>query len=269
MLGIVAGTGTLISNLIKDCDRQQRPYIIIAFDGQTDPELIQDRPHAWTKLGQVKHTLELLNEYKVTEIVMAGHFKRPSWSELKPDLKGMAWMSKIVGHTLGDDGLLKRMIRLIEAEGFKVISPENILGESLFIADGALTPLQPDAQALADIKQGCTILNHLAAMDVGQAIVIQQELILGIEAIEGTQELIQRCGQYKRPGPKPTLIKLCKPHQETRVDRPTVGLSTMKALAEHGYGGMALQAHGVIVLDQPQISAMANEYGMFIYGVKV
>ena len=267
MLGIIAGKGNLIANLIAECDRQNKPYFILAFEGQTDSSLLINRFHAWTTLGKIGHGLALLHQHHITEIVMAGHFKRPAWSELSLDSTGMRWLGQLMGRSLGDDGLLKRIIKLLEADGFKVVSPESILGTTLFIPEGNLGNYAPNQDLWRDIHLGYKVLRHLSDLDIGQAIVVQQELILGIEAIEGTQELLHRCQNYRREGSQPVLVKLSKKQQETRVDRPTVGLETLESLINMAYAGMAVEANCVIMLDQQHVIAKANEHHIFITGI--
>jgi DUF1009 family protein len=267
-LGIVAGTGNLIHQLIEVCETQGRSFFILAFEDQTDPTLVANRPHAWVKLAKVGHNLDILRQAGVTQIVMAGRFRRPSWRELlQPDFTGAKWLATLSGQVLGDDGALRIIIHLLEQEGFSVVSPESIIGNKLFISQGVISKIHPSETAWQDIERGRQILDHLSSLDIGQAIVIQQGLTLGIEAIEGTDELIKRCGQYSRPGPGPVLIKMCKQDQETRIDRATVGCQTIERLIASGFSGMAVGANSVIVLEQRNVIARANSAGLFVVGI--
>jgi hypothetical protein len=266
-LGIIAGTGNLIHQLIEACERQQRPFFILAFEGQTDPTLLHGRPHGWTTLGKVGHSLQLLRTAQVTQIVMAGHFNRPSWHELNPDLIGAKWLSTLMRKAFGDDSVLRQIIRLLEQEGFTIISPESIISTTLFIPKGVAGQVHPSELAWQDILRGQDILNNLSALDIGQSIVIQQGLTLGVEAIEGTDALIKRCSHYKRPGPPPVLVKMCKQNQETRVDRATVGIDTLNNLIKYGFSGLAIEADSVLVLDQPLLIHQADQAGLFVVGI--
>ena len=107
------------------------------------------------------------------------------------------------------------------------------------------------------------------AIDVGQSVVVQQGLVLGIEAVEGTDALLKRCGPLRRAGPGGVLVKLKKPGQERRADLPTIGPQTLRAAAEAGLRGVAIEAGGALVLDREAVVAAADEAGLFVIGVAV
>jgi len=108
----------------------------------------------------------------------------------------------------------------------------------------------------------------MGALDIGQAVVIQQGLVLGIEAIEGTDELIRRCAVLRREGPGGVLVKVEKPGQERRADRPTIGPRTIVLAAEAGLLGIAVEADTTIVLDRDEVIRAADRAGLFVVGVR-
>ncbi|AIL13410.1 hypothetical protein IM40_07725 [Candidatus Paracaedimonas acanthamoebae] len=267
-LGIIAGAGQLPRKIIEVCVQQGRQFSIIAFENQTDPQLIENLPHIWCRLGQTKKALDYLKQQGVQEIVMVGPIKRPSWSELKPDAFTATWLAKHLHKILGDDSLLRAIIHLIECEGFTVVSAENIIGNSLLAPHGVLGKHRPDSQDQQDISLGLKIATILGSCDVGQAVMIQQGLVLGVEAIEGTEALLKRCASLKRAGSGGVLVKITKPQQEVRVDRPTVGLETLKRIQEGGFRGLAVEAFGVIMLNKEEMIQFADEHQLFLIGVE-
>lgn len=264
-IGILAGQGALPDQVIRACETQKRDFFILAFKGQTDPALVEGRDHAWVGLGKIGKALECLRAAKVEALVLAGHLRRPAWSELRPDLTGARWLAQAAGRALGDDSLLRAIIGNLEREGFSVISPDTVAGDALLMSPGVLAGPKPDKVAREDIRRGVEVIGLLE--DVGQSVIVQQGLVLGIEAIEGTDALIERCGGYKRSGPGGVLVKLLKPGQETRVDRPTIGLETFKAAAASGLRGIAAEAGGVIFLQKEECIAFANKTGLFLAGI--
>ena len=100
---------------------------------------------------------------------------------------------------------------------------------------------------------------------VGQAVVVQSGLVLGVEAVEGTDELIRRTAGLRREGPPPVLIKAPKPQQDRRLDLPTVGATTVRALVEHGFAGLAIEAGGVMLMERDEVMQEIEESGMFLY----
>ena len=127
---------------------------------------------------------------------------------------------------------------------------------------------RPDAQALADIEHGQRLARALGALDIGQAVVVQQGLVLGVEAIEGTDALLRRCAALRREGPGGVLVKVEKPGQEQRADRPTIGPQTVALAAEAGLRGIAVEAGATIVLDRDEVVAAADRAGLFVLGIR-
>jgi DUF1009 family protein len=268
VLGIIAGEGDLPRQVIKACNSKNHSFFVLAFEGQTDFETIKGENHAWAKLGDVGRAIDLLKAAGVRDLVLAGKFHRPSLLDLKPDLKGAQWLSRLVNKTLGDDGLLRGVIAELESEGFNIIGIDDIIGEQILSTQGVCTAHHPSKDALADISRGVEVLNALSNVDVGQAVVIQQGIVLGLEAIEGTDGLIKRTHLYQRKGPTPILIKFSKIGQDRRVDLPTIGPITVTKAAKAGFQGIAFEAEGVILLNQENMIKFADDAGLFLIGVK-
>ncbi len=98
---------------------------------------------------------------------------------------------------------------------------------------------------------------------------VQQGIVLGVEAIEGTDALIARCFELRREGTGGVLIKLKKPGQERRVDLPTIGVRTVAAAAAASLRGIAVEAGGSLIVDPSAVAAIADETGLFILGIEV
>ncbi|MGH6948843.1 MAG: LpxI family protein [Kiloniellales bacterium] len=266
-LGILAGRGPLPRRLAELCRAEGRPVFLLAFDGQTDAETLADFEHAWIRLGAVGRGFELLRAAGVEELVMAGAMRRPALSELKPDLAGAAFIAKAGISALGDDGLLKAIVRRLEEEGFRVRGVDELIG-GLLAPAGVWGRHSPDQQARADIERGLAVVRALGAVDVGQAAVVQQGLVLGVEAVEGTDVLLQRCAQLRRDGPGGVLVKISKPGQERRVDLPTIGLATIEGAAAAGLRGIAVEAGGTLVLERAAAVAAADDVELFLVGLE-
>src|SRR5579885_1523358 len=134
--------------------------------------------------------------------------------------------------------------------------------------EGALGRVEPDAEAAADIAHGLRIARALGALDIGQAVVVQQGLVLGVEAIEGTDALIARCAGLRRDGPGGVLVKAAKPGQERRIDLPAIGARTVAAAAAAGLRGIAAEAGGALLLDRDEVVRRADAAGLFVVGVR-
>ncbi|MDH3704008.1 MAG: UDP-2,3-diacylglucosamine diphosphatase LpxI [Alphaproteobacteria bacterium] len=265
-LGIIAGGGELPRMLIEACRSSGREFFVFALKNHADSPVIEEVPHAWLRLGAAGEALRLANEYGIEEIVMGGRVKRPSLAGLRPDWRAFKFVFRVMGKALGDDGLLRCVIDEIESEGLKVVAPDSILTD-LKPEKGPLGRHGPDQSAERDIDRGVAVLNALSSADVGQAVVVQDGLVLGIEAIEGTDALLQRCGELRRDGDGGVLIKLQKRNQEERVDLPTIGPETVRRAAAAGLRGIAVQADGSLVLNREETVRLADESGLFVIAI--
>ncbi|MEO5335562.1 MAG: UDP-2,3-diacylglucosamine diphosphatase LpxI [Magnetospirillum sp. WYHS-4] len=268
-LGILAGGGDLPARLIDACRRSGRPYYVIAFEGQCDPASVAGAPHAWVRLGAAGTTLKLLRDAGVAELVMAGGIRRPSLAALRPDAWAAKFLLKSGAMALGDDGLLKALIRELEqAEGFSLVGVESLLPSSM-AGEGVLGSLRPDDAALADVARGVTVAKGLGALDVGQGAVVQQGLVLAVEAAEGTDAMLERAGTLRREGPGGVLVKVKKPNQEGRADLPTIGVATVRKAHGAGLRGIAVEAGGALIVDGEAVARAADAAGLFLLGVRV
>jgi DUF1009 family protein len=264
-LGIVAGSGMLPQRLISFCQKYNRPYFVLALEHQAEDHMAQNTPHAWVRLGEVGKALEILKTEGVQEIVMAGGIRRPSWSDLRPDFLGSKWLARIGMKAFGDDGILSGIIQELEKEGFSVIGADSLL-EDLKTPFGSLGIVMPTPEDINDIKRGFEVLMALGSQDVGQAVVVEQGIVIGIEAIEGTAGLLNRCGPLKREKKAGVLIKASKPFQEQRVDLPAIGSDTIQQAYDCGLNGIAIEAERSCILHQTLVIEMANKLGIFVYG---
>jgi DUF1009 family protein len=266
-LGIIAGGGSLPCKIIEQCLLEQREYFILALAGHADPEYLKSHPHQFIQLGNIGTALELLRTYKVKEVLMAGHVKRPSFSSLKLDYMGVKLLARITKNKLlGDDHVLKVIAKFLEEHGFKVIGPDDVL-KKLLSPGGILGTISPLPQDLLDIELGIKYLAQIGQFDIGQAVIVQNLRILGVEAAEGTDELIKRCGQLHGKTPGGVLVKLKKPEQDVRIDLPTIGTRTIQLAHKAVLSGIAISAHGTIILEFEQVLAEANKLGLFVSGI--
>ena len=266
-LGIIAGGGVLPQILIKHCQQTQREYFVLAIENNADKSIFSDDiPHKWIRIGQAGSGFKLMHEQNIEEIVMIGTIHRPSFSDLVPDLRTAAFFARIGLKSIGDDGILRALVKEIESENMRVVGIHEVLPD-LLVKEGCLTKVKPDKQALADIARGVEVGLTLGRLDVGQSVVVQQGLVLGVEGIEGTDKLIERCGTYQRQGDGGVLIKLRKPQQDMRIDLPTIGTTTIENLHRAGMRGIAIHAGNALIVDEAEVIKAANQYKMFIIGI--
>ncbi|MGD1880051.1 MAG: LpxI family protein [Kiloniellaceae bacterium] len=266
-LGIVAGGGSLPRRLVELCRDTGRGAFVIAIEGHTEPATVDGADHLWVRMGQSEKAVRALKNAGVRELVMVGAVKRPSMTELRPDRMTMKFFAKIGFSALGDDGLLGAVVKALEGEGFILRGVDEFFSD-LLAQEGCFGRVEADEAAWRDIRRGIQVVRAMGAADVGQATVIQDGLVLGVEAVEGTDALLARCGPLRREGPGGVLVKLSKPGQERRADLPTIGVATLQGAAAAGLRGIAVEAGATLVVDAPAVVAAADRAGLFLIGIR-
>lgn len=267
-LGIIAGGGFLPKQLMDHCRQEGRPFVLVCLKDFALPEIVGSEPCLWIRLGEAGKAVSFFKQNNVHEIVMIGPVKRPSLFHLYPDWWTAKFLAKIGFKAFGDDHLLTSVIKYIETEGFKIIGIHEVMGDIL-ADEGVFGKIQPDKQAWDDIEHGIKIARGLGALDVGQSVIVQQGIVLGVEAVEGTDALIKRCKALARSGAGGVLVKTKKPQQEQRADLPTIGVQTVVNAFESGLRGIAVQAGHTLIADRNAVVAKADELGIFIVGVRI
>lgn len=272
-LGLIAGGGTMPLRLADAATKAGRPVICILVEGFAAPADYARFPHEVVPLGRIGRMLDVLRAHGARDLVMAGRVARPSLLSFRFDAEGMRLVAKLGRRAIfgGDDGLLSAVLRVLREEGFRPLGPQDLLGE-LLVPEGVLTSRAPDAEQRADIARGIAVARALGAADVGQGCVVQQGLVLGVEAIEGTDALLARCAGLRRDGAGGVLVKLVKPQQEIRADLPTIGPETVRGAATAGLAGIAIEARsghaGTLVVDRAETVAAAEAAGLFLIAIR-
>lgn len=267
-LGIIAGGGALPRRLIDACRRSGRDFFVLALRGQAEQVTLQNAPHRWVGLGAVDEAVKILKSEGVKTVVLAGSVRRPSLFEMKPDLRALQVFVKLGMSAFGDDTLLRAVTQELEKDGFSLVGAHEI-DPGLLTPEGVLTKKKaPTPAHQADIDYGIRAARALGALDIGQAVVVQQGIVLGVEAVEGTDELLQRCRMLRKKGRGGVLVKLAKPQQDKRLDLPAAGVMTVAKAYEAGLEGIALEAGASLLLDPDSVSAAADRMGLFIVGVR-
>lgn len=266
-LGIIAGSGPLPAQVARTAEAAGRRVFIIGLEGHAEPERLAPFPHAFLRMGAAVRIIALLKEQGCSDLVLVGPVKRPSFRDLRPDAEGLKLLARIGRAAfMGDDGLLKAVIRVLGEEGFRVRGAHEILG-GLIGRSGLLTRTAPDDQAKADIARGVAVCRALGLADVGQGCVVQAGVVLAVEAAEGTDAMLSRCAGLAWPGPGGVLVKLVKPGQDRRADLPTIGEQTVRGALAAGLRGIAFEGGGTLIVEQRRTVAAADEAGIFLLGL--
>jgi UDP-2,3-diacylglucosamine hydrolase len=194
VLGVIAGGGPLPGRVAAAAAASGRAVFIVGLEGFADRSVIGAWPHAFARIGAAGRILGQLRAHACKDLVLIGPIRRPSFFDLRPDADGAKIMARIGRAAFaGDDGLLSAVIRVLGEEGFRVLGAPDILKAALG-PRGLLTRAKPDATALADIERGIAVTRALGSVDVGQACVVRAGVVIAVEAVEGTDAMLSRCG---------------------------------------------------------------------------
>jgi hypothetical protein len=265
-LGIIAGGGAMPLRVAAAARAAGREVFLLGLEGFAQPALFAAYPHAMARIGAAGRILELLRAHGVRDLVLIGTVRRPGFFDLRPDAEGAKILARVGRAAFaGDDGLLRAVVRVLGEMGFNVIGAQDVFREVLAPA-GLLTRVGPDAGAQADIARGVAVVRLLGQADIGQGCVVQHGLVLAVEAIEGTDAMLGRCGALRREGPGGVLVKLVKPGQDRRADLPTIGAETVRQAVAAGLRGIAFEAGGTLLAEREAAIALADSAGIFLLG---
>ena len=268
-VGIIAGGGDAPKSIITRLKEQNINYFVIAIKDNADPELLKDSNHEWMHLGELKKAFRALKQHNVSHISFIGSIKRPSISSLKLDSEAALVIIKLglIKFTGGDNKLLSTVLNLFESKGFQILPPE-IISPELVTPKGILGKIKPSKSDIKDIERGMKILDTLGELDVGQAIVVEKEYVLGIEAAEGTNNLIIRCKSLKREKSIcGVVVKTNKTGQDRRIDLPAIGVNTIDEIKNSGFKGIAIKSQESIIIDIKNVIKKADKNNIFIVGI--
>ena len=262
VIAVIAGSGNLPHRIISKLQELQAQFIVVSIAGFGSPEYPQ------FELGEVGKILEHIKAHAVTDVIFCGAVTRPSIFSLKLDEIGKKWLRKLgIRAFLGDDALLKGIRMLLSNEGLNILKPQEIL-TTLLTPEGIFANVKPSESDIKDIARGVFVLQAMAKADVGQTVVVQEGVVLAIEAKEGTAEMLHRVSQLKLTSSKGgVMVKTAKINQDEAVDFPTVGTRTIIEANIANIAGIALGAHKTQIIDFAETIELANKKGIFVMGI--
>ncbi len=254
-IGIIAGGGQFPLLAAEAARKRGLIVTAVAFEGEADPAITGMAHHTeWIGLGQLGKLIKAFKKRNVSKALMAGTIsKGKMFSNIKPDLKGLAFISKFA--IFHDDSILRALARELLDEGIEIVSSTIYLPE-LLAPERCFTKRKPSDEEDRDIQIGWRIAKELGRLDIGQCVVIRNRTVLALEAIDGTNATILRGG--KLAGEKAVVVKVSKPDQDLRFDVPSVGLKTIEAMVEVKARALAIEAGKTLVFDHEKMVDLAD-----------
>ena len=275
-LGLIAGNGRFPFLVLEEALKRDIHVIVAAIREETAPEIEDFAAKStvsvhWLRLGQLGKLIRLFKDSGVKKAIMAGQvrhvqiFSRQGSDSAKrrfilPDLKMMRLFMSLPHRNT--QSLIGGIMGTLEDEGIEFIE-STVLLEALLAEPGVLTRRKPRREESKDIEYGRPVAREIARLDLGQTIVVKDQAVVAVEAMEGTDETIRRASHLVKGG-RLTVIKVSRPHQDMRFDVPVVGLDTVLVLKECNVSALAIDAGKTLVLDREQFLLEANRLKMAI-----
>jgi DUF1009 family protein len=262
-IGIIAGGGKLPiiigDNLIK------RKYNIFFFviEEFFNTNQYKDFDVTIINLNSAKKIIHSLKSRNIDSIIMVGNINRPSLTDLSFDYETLKLAKNLLLNKTGDNGLLVSLRKYFNDNGFSYFDWKNHCPE-LFAKKDLLTQIKPSTKAQENLKKALSVFRSFGEIDVGQSMIIQNQIVLGLEAAEGTDNLMIRCNDYKKSGDKGILVKFSKYNQSNILDIPTIGEKTVKLLKDCDYEGVYLEKNSCLIIDKKKTIDLANQNKVFI-----
>ena len=262
-IGIIAGGGTLPIAIEENLIEKNFNVIIFVIEDFYNPKIYTKFNSKIINLHSAKKIIKLLKSNDITDIIMVGKIIRPSITDLNLDIQTLKLAKNLLLNKTGDNDLLVSIKKFFLENGFRYFNWKAYCPE-LFANDIYLTKSKPTKLAQKNLEKALTIFKSFGKLDIGQSLIIQNQIVIGLEAIEGTDNLIIRCKNLKRSGDKGILVKFSKYNQSNILDIPTIGKQTIKLLKENDYEGVYIEKNNCLILDKKNTINLANENKIFI-----
>jgi UDP-2,3-diacylglucosamine hydrolase len=281
-LGLIAGNGPLPGQVLLEASRRGIEVTVAAIkeEAETDLEMraADCRPPAafhWMGVGQLGRLLKVFRSARVERALMVGQvrhvriFAPGSRSPLRqlqhlPDLRMVRLLASLDRRNTAS--LIEAVIRTLEAEGIHFLNSTAFLRD-LLADSGVMTRRSPSRDEEKDMRFGFPIAREIARLDLGQTIVVKDQAVVAVEAMEGTDETIRRAARLVK-GERLTVVKVSRPGQDMRFDVPVVGPRSLDVFGECAVSALAVDAGRTLLIDKPDFLRRADGMGIAVVGLE-
>jgi DUF1009 family protein len=270
-IGLIAGEGVFPILVARGARAAGRRVVCAAFSGHAWPQLNDECDQIkWVGILRVGQWIRLLRNAGCTEAIMVGRVEKSQlydrWRYLRyiPDLRTLRIFLRAIRRDKRPNVILQTLVDELASAGITLIDSTKYTTEHI-VTPGVMTRRQPTAAQWADIRFGYDICQHISRLDIGQSIAVLDRDVIAVEALEGTNAMIERAGSLCKVGGW-TLIKVANSAQDMRVDVPTIGLVTIEKLAAARAGCILLEPGKTVMLEKPKVLELADKYKIAIVG---
>jgi DUF1009 family protein len=266
-IGLIAGNGRFPFLALQGARGLGHDVTVVAVKEEAFPELEGAARAAgadlhWVSLGHLGKCIKILKEAGARQAIMAGQVKHAKiFSGIIPDLTLLSVLTKL--RAKNTDALISAVAEVLRGEGIELLNSTAFL-EPLLARPGTLSRRPPTPEEVEDLAFGYRMADAVAALDIGQTIVVKDKAVVAVEAMEGTDHVIQRAGDLAGPGTR--VVKVAKPKQDMRFDVPVVGVATIEAMKAAGATAISIDAGKTLVVDGEKFFEAANSAGIAVVG---
>ena len=261
MLGLIFGEKNFPLEILKKVKKRHLKYLII--DLTKKKNFKKDKNSYAVSIGQFGKIIKIFKKNKCKKVLFAGKVKKPNFSKLRLDFKGIYYIPRIVRSSkLGDAAILREIIKILKQERINTISSLTYNPE-LTLKKGTYSKVKPNKEDKLDIKKAISTLSKLDKYTFSQGTVVRNNKVVAIEGKGGTERMLKR-SRIKTQRNKGVLVKFPKKKQDLRIDLPTVGLKTLVQCKAACLKGIVLKAKQHVLLEKNKCINFANKKKMFL-----
>ena len=267
-IGLIAGNGRFPLLALDAARSLGHDVTVIAIQDETDPQMAEAAAASattdlhWVSLGQLGRCISVLKDAGISRALMAGQVKHTKlFAGLVPDLTLLKVLARL--KTKNTDALVSAIADVLAEHGIDLVDSTSFL-QPLLARPGMLTRHAPSEEHQTDLEFGYRMADAIAALDIGQTIVVKDQAVVAVEAMEGTDQVIGRAARLAGTGT--VVIKVSKPNQDMRFDVPVVGIRTIHALCDARAAVLSIDAGRTLVLDGAAVFAAADDCGVAVVG---
>ena len=261
MLGLIFGETNFPLEILKKIKEKHIKYLII--DLTKKKNFKNDKNSYAVSIGQFGKIIKIFKKNKCRKVLFAGKVKKPNFSKLRLDFKGIYYIPRIVRSSkLGDAAILREIIKILKQE--KIITLSSLTyNPELTLKKGTYSKIKPNKEDNLDIKKAISTLGKLGKYTFSQGTVVRNNKVVVIEGKGGTDRML-KINRTKTQRNKGVLVKFPKKKQDLRIDLPTVGLKTLVQCKASGLKGIVLKAKQHVFLEKNKCINFANKNKMFL-----
>ena len=265
VLAIIAGAGRFPFLVAQEAKRQGRSVIAVGIKGWADPALASHvDAYEELEVGALSTLIERLNAQGARQAIMAGKVTKQVLLDSSTTFD--AQLRAAFGNlkTFSVNALLGQIGKWLANQGITLLDSSTFL-KAFLCPEGVVTTRPPTANEREDVEYGRQVALTVASLDIGQTIVVKRQVVVAVEALEGTDAAVRRA--HEVAGGDLVVVKLASPAQDMRFDLPVLGRDSMEVFAASGVSCVAVQAQQTLLLEKDQLLASANAANLCLIGL--